>query len=162
MTGAAVSCFNATVGGYDHRARSADPRGVGPGTRLGRELSDLKDMHRSRRVGLELRKTGLVTSARSGGSGCREQAGRQARALTLRDMKGGLGTQYRGRFGANRSAARLAIASSFSRSLVSSHRAPGRIVQSAHAEPVGKLLQAIACGCEHATEEPALAEFGEP
>jgi hypothetical protein len=83
---------------------------------------------------------GLITSAQRRGSGCREQAVDQARAPTLRDMKGGLGAQHRGLSDASQSAVWLAIASSFIQSLVSSRRASPQVGQPAYTEAVGDLV----------------------
>jgi hypothetical protein len=45
--------------------------------------NDVKDIRSTGRVGSARRETGLITTARSGGPGCREQASSHARASTL-------------------------------------------------------------------------------
>jgi hypothetical protein len=76
--------------------------------------------------------------------GCREQARNTAYVLMLKDMKGGLGEQRHGEFGANQSADSPAIVCSFIQSLVLSRRASPQIDEPAHAQSVGDLLQALA------------------
>ena len=51
---------------------------------------DVKDMHSPGWVDSARRKTGVITSARSGGPGCREQAAVTPERLRSRDMEGGV------------------------------------------------------------------------